>query len=204
MVYTWIKKQYQFLNENRVPKNSIKLFYSRLFEKYNTLKINWKTIRFKIKVQALKYTSWMKPGKWSSYKYQTTADLVYYWKAFVLLHCLRKRVAFRVAGWMKNGLRRKWIYCSNCILLKLNNFCSCIKKKSLNEAWPCILSLDHNIHGKKWFLSAMDKMFFEVKKCVGNVFSRDLKKLNLWEKTAVEKSAWIKACYVPTIHCIIL
>ena len=27
-------KQYQFLNENRVPKNSMELFYSRLFEKY--------------------------------------------------------------------------------------------------------------------------------------------------------------------------
>ena len=51
------KKQYQFLNENRVPKNSIKLFYSRLFEKYNTLKINGQTIGYKIKVQALKYTS---------------------------------------------------------------------------------------------------------------------------------------------------
>ena len=36
---------------------------------------------------------------------------------------------------------------------------------------------------------------FEVKKCVGNAFSRDLekKKLNLWEKTAVDKSVWIKA-----------
>ena len=51
------KKQYQFLNENRVPKNSIELFYSRLFQKYNTLKINGQTIGYKIKVQALKYTS---------------------------------------------------------------------------------------------------------------------------------------------------
>ena len=51
------KKQYQFLNENRVPKNFIELFYSRLFEKYNTLKINGQTIGYKIKVQALKYTS---------------------------------------------------------------------------------------------------------------------------------------------------
>ena len=43
------KKQYQFLNENRVPKNSIEL--------YNKLKINGQTIKYKIKVQALKYTS---------------------------------------------------------------------------------------------------------------------------------------------------
>ena len=51
------KKQYQFLNENRVPKNFIELFYSRLFEKYNTLKINGQTIAYEIKVQALKYTN---------------------------------------------------------------------------------------------------------------------------------------------------
>ena len=31
----------------------------------------------KIKVQALKYASWMKPGTQSSYKYQTAADVVY-------------------------------------------------------------------------------------------------------------------------------
>ena len=47
------KKQYQFLNENRVSNNSIELFYSRLFEKYNTLRINGQRIGYKIKVQAL-------------------------------------------------------------------------------------------------------------------------------------------------------
>ena len=60
---------------------------------------------------------------------------------------------------------------------------------------------------EKWYLSAMAKVFFEVKKGVKNSFSRDLEiqiywlskqnsktKLNLWEKTAVDKSAWIKAC----------
>ena len=51
------KKQYQFLNENRVPKNSVKLFYSHLFEKYNTWKVNSQTVGYKIKVQALKSTS---------------------------------------------------------------------------------------------------------------------------------------------------
>ena len=38
----------------------------------------------------------------------------------------------------------------------------------------CILSLNHNIHVEKWRLPAMDKMSFEVEKCVGNAFSRDL------------------------------
>ena len=51
------KKQYQFLNENSVPKNYIELFYGCLFEKFETLKINGQTIGCKIKVQALKYTS---------------------------------------------------------------------------------------------------------------------------------------------------
>ena len=37
---------------------------------------------------------------------------------------------------MKNGLCRKWICCFNCILLKLNNVFSYIKRKSLTEAWP--------------------------------------------------------------------
>ena len=51
------KKQYQFLNENSVPKNYIELFYGCLFEKFETLKINGQTIGCKIKVQALKCTS---------------------------------------------------------------------------------------------------------------------------------------------------
>ena len=51
------QKQYQFLNENGVPENSIKLFYSHPFEKHNTVKINDQKIGNKIKVQALKYTS---------------------------------------------------------------------------------------------------------------------------------------------------
>ena len=51
------EKQYQFLNENSVPRNSIELFHSRLLEKYNTLKINGQAIGYKKKVQALKYTS---------------------------------------------------------------------------------------------------------------------------------------------------
>ena len=38
------KKQYQFLNENRVPTNSIEPFDSSQFEKYKTLNINGQTI----------------------------------------------------------------------------------------------------------------------------------------------------------------
>ena len=65
------KKQHQFLNENRVLRNSNELFYCRpyivllfycrailtLHEKYNTLKINGQTIEYDIKVHALKDTS---------------------------------------------------------------------------------------------------------------------------------------------------
>ena len=45
---------------------------------------------------------------------------------------------------------------------------------NLGDGVLCTLSLNHNIHREKWCLSAMDKMSFEVKKCVGNAFSRDL------------------------------
>ena len=44
----------------------------------------------------------------------------------------------------------------------------------LGDGISCILSLNHNIHREKWCLSAMDKISFEVKKYVGNAFSRDL------------------------------
>ena len=44
------KKQYQFLNKNRVMKNFIEVFYSCMFEKYNTVKINGQTIGYKIKL----------------------------------------------------------------------------------------------------------------------------------------------------------
>ena len=41
----------------------------------------------------------------------------------------------------------------------------------------------------------IDNICFEVKKCVRNAFSskQTVKKLNLWEKMAVDKSACIKA-----------
>ena len=44
----------------------------------------------------------------------------------------------------------------------------------LGDGILCILSLNQNIHVEKWCLPAMNKMSFEVKKCVGNAFSRDL------------------------------
>ena len=50
----------------------------------------------------------------------------------------KSRMEFHIAGWMKNGLCRKLICCSNCVLLKLNNVYSYIKRRwvSLNEPWP--------------------------------------------------------------------
>ena len=44
----------------------------------------------------------------------------------------------------------------------------------LGDGISCILSFNHNIQRGKWCLSAMDKMSFEVRKCVGNAFSKDL------------------------------
>ena len=62
----------------------------------------------------------------------------------------------------------------------------------------------------KWYSSAMDNIFFEVKKSVSkmhfpgiwrskftDLVNKTVKKINLWGKTAVDKSAWIKAC---TVH----
>ena len=44
------------------------------------------------------------------------------------------------------------------------------------------ISPDHNIHGGggEWCLSAMDNVYFEVKKCVGNAFSNDLEIQIYW------------------------
>ena len=80
----------------------------------------------------------------------------------------------------------------------------------LSDGTSCSLPPNHNIHKGKWCLFAMKNMSFEVKKsrkCIFQGFGepsskilakQTVKKLNLWEKTAVDKSAWIKAC----ISCI--
>ena len=44
----------------------------------------------------------------------------------------------------------------------------------LGDGISCILSPNHNIDREKWCLSAVDKISFEVKKCVENAFSRHL------------------------------
>ena len=62
---------------------------------------------------------------------------------------------------------------------------------NLGDVISCTLSLNHNIHGEKRYLSGMDNMSCEVKKCVGNAFSRDLETQML--KMAVDKSVWTKA-----------
>ena len=126
-----------------------------------------------------------------------------------------------------SSYKKKMVWTTNKVALEV---CYRLLCTDLGVGILCILSLNHNTHRKKWCLSAMGKMSFEVKKCVGNAFSRDLetemlkfptllpimgvpqeiltyqtvKKLNLWEKTAVGKSARIKACYVATIYCILL
>ena len=40
----------------------------------------------------------------------------------------------------------------------------------LGDGISCILSLNHNIHGEKWYLSAIDKMSFEARKCWKCIF----------------------------------
>ena len=67
---------------------------------------------------------------------------------------------------------------------------------NLEDGTVCTLSPNQNVHSPgKWYLSVMDNIFFEVKKCIENAFSKDLeiqiywlskqnskKNLNLWEK----------------------
>ena len=84
----------------------------------------------------------------------------------------------------------------------------------LGDMISCTLSPNRNIHGGELYLSSMNNVCFEVKKFDGNAISSNLeaqisknfplstlliqqalKKLNIWGKTAVEKSAWIKACF---------
>ena len=106
-----------------------------------TLKINGQTFKHEIKVWALKDTSWIKPHYLARFVFVLKVSnnhSCYFLIAFVLLNCLKRGMAFHIAGWMKNGLCRKLICCSNCILLKLNNVCSYIKRRwvSLNEQWP--------------------------------------------------------------------
>ena len=109
-----------------------------------TLKINDQTFKYRIKVQVLKDTSWMKPPYLARFflclKCQATAVVLDLLRDFVLLNYSKRGVAFRIAGWMKNGLCRKWICCSNPILLKLNTVCShshiTWRWVRLNEQWP--------------------------------------------------------------------
>ena len=75
-------------------------------------------------------------------------------------------MTFHIAGWMKNGLCRKLICCSNCILLKLNNVFSHIKRRwvSLNEQWLSGYSAGFPIHGSwvenSWVAPRSTQPFF--------------------------------------------
>ena len=97
------------------------------------------------------------------------------------------------------------------IRLQKNSMTHRLLCTKLNDGISCALSPNHNIHGGKWCLSAMVNMSFEVKKCWKCIFQgsgdpigdhhggispdTDLtnSKETLWEKTALDKSAWIKA-----------
>ena len=50
-------------------------------------------------------------------------------------------------GWMKNVLHRKWIHCSSCIILNLDNVCSYVKKEKSKLSmtdWPWHVWLQKN------------------------------------------------------------
>ena len=138
MIHEW--KKHQFLNENWVLRDCI---WRSMKHAILTLQKFQKSTKFEyeIKVQALKDTSWMKPRYLARFFCANSIKQPQlFWTNRRLLFCLtvwKKWVVFRIAGWMKNRWCRKWICCSNHILLKLNSVCSYIKRKwvSLNVQW---------------------------------------------------------------------
>ena len=62
---------------------------------------------------------------------------------------------------------------------------------NLGDGILCTVLPNYNIHG---CLSAMGNICVKAKKCQECIFMQTVKKLNPWEKTIVDKSAWIKAC----------
>ena len=114
-----------------------------------------------------------------------------------------------------SGYQKKLVWPTNkasfgvCYRLLCNN---------LEDGIVCTLSPNQEVHSQgKWYLSAMDNVFFEVKKCMENAFSRDLEIQIYWlskqnskknsifgKKTAVDKSAWIKVWYICIIYICIM
>ena len=114
---------------------------------------NQQKFEYEIKVQALKDTSWIKPRYLARFFCANSIKQPQlFWTNRRLLFCLtvwKKWVVFRIAGWMKNRWCRKWICCSNHILLKLNSVCSYIKRKwvSLNVQWSSGQDAEFPIQG---------------------------------------------------------
>ena len=123
-----------------IPLNCCKVIHVCCSMKSITLKINDQTFKYKIKVQALKDTSWTKQQYLTKFFCTKSIKQPQLFLTNWLLFCLIiwRVIAFHIAGQIKNELFRKWICCSNCVLLKLNNVCSCIKSRwvSLNKQWP--------------------------------------------------------------------
>ena len=137
------EKQYHSLNKNQVLWNSIELFYCHpclafheicyieADKKYNTLKTNYQTMEYKIKVQVLKNTSWMKPCYLATFFVLKVSNnhicgLLIERFCFAWLFKERTDILHSWVNEKGKGLCKKWICCSNCILLKLNNVSSCI------------------------------------------------------------------------------
>ena len=74
---------------------------------------------------------------------------------------------------------------------------------NMDDVILCTLSPNHNIHEEKGVYQRRTMYALSQKVCWKCIFLRPgdpnllthqtVKKLNLWEKTAIDKSAWIKA-----------
>ena len=70
-----------------------------------------------------------------------------------------------------SGYKKKMVRATNKVALGV---CYQLLRINVGDGILCVLSLNHNIHREKWCLPTKDKTSFEVKKCIGNAFSRDL------------------------------
>ena len=98
---------------------------------------------------------------------------VYYWNWTIFAHTCKVEFWTKHVRMARSCLvTKKIVGTTNKAALEV---CYWLLYTVLGDGIVCILSLNHNIHGGKWCLSAMHKMSFEVKKWVRNAFfSRDL------------------------------
>ena len=146
MVSPWMKKHH-FLNENRVSRNSIKLFSSRpclIFHVWHltcyidapweaTLKLNGQTFDYEIKVQALEDTSWMKPWDLARFVFVQKVSNNHYFslltEGFCFAQLFQKRSVILYSWVNEKCIVQKMHLLLNYISQKLSNVCSYIKRR---------------------------------------------------------------------------